>query len=338
MQLSAVRTIRDPRSALALALAVTLSGAILGTACSGGDDGQAAKSKTTAPTPVKTATAPAAEPAKAAPAESAAKSAAVETPPVSATPAATAAAVDEHAGHDHPAPAAATAEVTTAQPPAEVPRFSSAAAAANPGKETATLAKAEALAAKKLGSPMAEEVDPNSKAKLTYEFGSETKAFGKCMQGDVLTHTFQLMSSGEDALVIKQAKPTCGCTVAQIMVEENGKFEPYQFGKPIAPGKKIEIDATLHTQNKRGHAGSRINIFSNDPRGQTQLGLEAEVDPFFQVTPTAINFNQLSVKDTATDKIAIATTKGQRVTLTAVKDNMPKGLSVEVKPLDEPAM
>ena len=185
--------------------------------------------------------------------------------------------------------------------------------------------------------PMAQDTDPNSKARLTYEFGSDTKAFGKVMQGDVLTHKFRMQSSGEEDLVIKQAKPTCGCTVAQIMVEEGGAMVPYQYGKPIAPGKKVEIEATLHTQNKRGHASSKINMTTNDPRGQTILNLEADVDPFFQVNPPNVNFNQMSAKDTATDKITVTTTKGDRVKLSAVKDNMPQGLKIDVKPLDADA-
>jgi hypothetical protein len=112
---------------------------------------------------------------------------------------------------------------------------------------------------------------------------------------------------------------------------------PYQFGKPLPPGRKIEIQATLHTQNKRGHAGSKINMFTNDPRGQTILSLEADVDPFFTVNPPSINFQNLSQKDTATDKLTVTTAKGQRVKLTATKDNMPQGLKVDLKPLDEDA-
>ena len=332
----AVRTIRAPRSALALALAVTLTGAILGTACGGSDGGQAAPS-TASTTPAKTTTAPAADAATAPAADPAAKSAVAATPPTaSPAPAPAAAAVDEHAGHDH---AKAPAEVTKTQPPPEQPAFASAAAAANPEKPGATtLAKAEALAAKKLGAPMGEEVDPNSKAKLTYEFGSETKAFGKCMQGDVLTHTFQLMSSGEDPLVIKQAKPTCGCTLAQVACQQaDGSMAPYTFGEPIPSGRKVELTATLHTQNKRGHASSRINIFSNDPRGQSQLGLEADVDPFFQVNPQNLNFNQISARDSANDRVSITTTTGVKVKLTAPSENLPQGMRFEVTPINPDA-
>lgn len=183
-----------------------------------------------------------------------------------------------------------------------------------------------------------EAVDPNSKAKLTFEFGTDTKNFGKVLQGDVLNHVFELKSTGEEDLVIRQAKPTCGCTVAQITCEQaDGTFAPYAFGNPIPVGRRIQIRATLHTVNKRGHAGSRINIFSNDPRGQSQLGLEADVDPFFNINPAVINFNTLSAKDTAKDKASITTAHGERVKLNAPLENVPQGLKIELKALDADA-
>ncbi|MDZ4774232.1 MAG: DUF1573 domain-containing protein [Planctomycetota bacterium] len=193
------------------------------------------------------------------------------------------------------------------------------------------------MASTKPVDPMAQDIDPNSKAKLVYEFGTDMKAFGKVMQGEVLSHKFKMQSDGEEDLVIKQAKPTCGCTVANILVEENGTMVAYQYGKPITPGKKIEIDATLHTVNKRGHASSKININSNDPRGQTILSLEAEVEPFFAINPASLNFNRMSAKDTATDKFTVSTSKGDRIKLTAVKDMLPQGVKVDVNALDADA-
>ncbi len=203
--------------------------------------------------------------------------------------------------------------------------------------EQQKILEAKAAAQKGAIDPMA-DTDPNSKARITYEFGSDTINFGKVMQGDVLNHKFLMQSSGEEDLIIKQAKPTCGCTVAQIMAQDGeGQMVPYQYGKPLPPGRKIEIQATLHTQNKRGHAGSKINMTTNDPRGQTILSLEADVDPFFTVNPPSINFQSLSQKDTATDKLMVTTAQGQRVKLTPVTDNMPQGLKVDLKPLDEDA-
>ena len=188
------------------------------------------------------------------------------------------------------------------------------------------------------GDPSQEQADPNSKARISWDFGTDNKNFGKVMQGDVLQWKFSLKSSGEEDLVIKQAKPTCGCTVAQVACEQaDGAMGPYTFGTPIPPGRKIEIQATLHTQNKRGHASSRINMFTNDPRGQVSLGLEAEVDPFFQVNPAVINFNQVSSKDQVTDKATLSTTRGERIKLTAVKDNIPTGVQVQLNALDADA-
>jgi hypothetical protein len=235
------------------------------------------------------------------------------------------------ASESKPAESAAVAPAAADKPAAEKSPFTAAGAAATEAEK----AKAEA---KKVGDPNAPEADPNSKAKLTYDFGTDSKNFGKCMQGDVLQNKFMLASSGEEDLVIKQAKPTCGCTVAQVAAQAaDGSMAPYNFGQPIPPGRKIEITATLHTQNKRGHAASRINIFSNDPRGQTQLGLEADVDPFFQVNPQNLNFNALSSRDTANDKVAITTTTGVPVKLAASLDNLPQGMKLEITPANPDA-
>ncbi|MBL8860911.1 MAG: DUF1573 domain-containing protein [Planctomycetes bacterium] len=203
--------------------------------------------------------------------------------------------------------------------------------------EVAKQLEAKAAAAKAAGDPLV-DTDPNSKARITYEYGSDTHNFGKVMQGDVLNHKFLMQSSGEEDLIIKQAKPTCGCTVAQIMAQDGeGQMVPYQYGKPLPPGRRIEIGATLHTQGKRAHTTSKINVFTNDPRGQTILSLEADVEPFFTVTPPSINFQSLSQKDTATDKLTVATVKGQRVRLSAAKDNLPQGLKLDLRALDEDA-
>jgi len=110
------------------------------------------------------------------------------------------------------------------------------------------------------------------------------------MQGTVADHEFELTNDGTEDLIIKQVKPTCGCTVAQVMVEnEAGEIVDYTFGDAIVPGRKVRVPAKLHTKNKSGHQTTRINIFSNDPRGTIQLGLEADIDPFFNIAPRFLN-------------------------------------------------
>jgi hypothetical protein len=350
MPATASRTSLFHRSALALSLAAWVAWG-----CSGGSEAPAkpAAAKSGAPaTPADAkpkaasaapASAPAATPA-AAPASTPAK--AGEAPAVAAKEGAPAPSASQPAAapasapaKDSANPAAAPPKLSTSKPSVAdltgtiAPNAPGAPAEAQPPKD-----KAAELLAKKGGDPLSQEPDPNSKAKLTYEFGSDSKNFGKCMQGDVLTHTFDLQSSGEEDLVIKQAKPTCGCTVAQVAAQAaDGTMAPYNFGQPIPPGRKVEITATLHTQNKHGHAASRINIFSNDPRGQSQLGLEAEVDSYLNVAPANLNFNSLSARDTANDKVTVTTTAGNKIKLTAALENVPAGMKLELTPSDPDA-
>lgn len=331
------------------ALAVGCGGGTEAPAHSASAGGSAPSAASKAPAAASKPAAPESKAVEAAPAVAKEASAPAATKPesaplkVAAPEAATkSSAVPESAGEAKKAEAAAvtpsavppSTEKPAAKGDAAKPTFT-AAGAVNAETEKA---KAEAAKTAKIADPNAQDADPNSKAKLTYEFGTDSKNFGKCMQGDVLTNKFMLQSSGEEDLVIKQAKPTCGCTVAQVAAQAaDGSMAPYNFGQPIPPGRKIEISATLHTQNKRGHAASRINIFSNDPRGQTQLGLEADVDPFFQVNPANLNFNALSSRDTANDKVAVTTTRGEKVKLSAALDNLPQGMKVEVTPAEPDA-
>lgn len=182
------------------------------------------------------------------------------------------------------------------------------------------------------------QLPPGDGPRLIWEFGSDKVDFGTVMQGDVLQHTFYMHSGGTEDLVIRQAKPTCGCTVADVMVEqEDGTFGVYKMGSPIPAGTKIELTATLHTKNKQGAASSRINIFSSDPRGQRQLGLAAQVQPFFQVNPQHVSFPQMSTRDTSSQTTTIRTTRSERIKLEMQDTPKPTGLTVALEANDADA-
>jgi hypothetical protein len=175
----------------------------------------------------------------------------------------------------------------------------------------------------------ATKLPPADGPRLVWEFASDKIDFGTVMQGDVLQHTFKMHSGGTEDLVIRQAKPTCGCTVADVMVEqEDGTFGVYKMGSPIPANTKIELTATLHTKNKKGMASSRINIFSSDPRGQRQLGLSAQVDPYFQVNPAHVSFQQMSTSDSKSQTTTIRTTRNERIKLEMKNTPKPDGLTV----------
>ena len=234
------------------------------------------------------------------------------------------------------AKAKAASDLATAQAKAAAEKAAAATAAAKPKAEPGH----EGHGHDGLPHPGTEPVveNPNSKAKLQFEVGSDSKNFGKVMQGDVLNHVFEAVAVGEEDLIIRQAKPTCGCTVADVKVQDDkGEFVRYEYGKPIAKGRKVQFNAQLHTQNKRQQTSSKVNISTNEARGQAILSLEAYVEPFFNLTPMSINFSSLGTRDTATDKITVTSARGDRIKLTPVLEGVPNGLKIELKPLDEDA-
>ncbi len=80
--------------------------------------------------------------------------------------------------------------------------------------------------------------------------------------------TFTIKNTGNADLVIIDAKPTCGCTVANLT------------SKKIAPGKTATLEAVYDSHNGNGQIRKFVNIKSNDPKAETvTLQLNAVVTP-----------------------------------------------------------
>lgn len=171
--------------------------------------------------------------------------------------------------------------------------------------------------------------------RIQWELNTSTHHFGEVMQGMKVSHVFDLTSAGTETLIVKQVKPTCGCTVADLMVvDANGGETKYQFGDPVPVGTKLHLEATLDTKGKRGAQSSSINIFSNDVRGPVQLSLKADVSPFFHAAPTFINFGTLSSQDTKTEKVVVTVTKGEAVTLSVDTEKLPDAVFIDMEPIN----
>ena len=173
----------------------------------------------------------------------------------------------------------------------------------------------------------------NDGPRLTFDIGQEKHDFGKLLQGMVAEHEFTLHSSGTDGLIIRQVKPTCGCTIAQVYTEgPQGERLAYTYGNTIPTNATIWIPARLHTKGKRGHQNVRINITSTDPRGQTQLGLEADIEPFFLVMPSYLNFGQIRKGEEKTMQIQISTVKNEALAMHMEPSSIPAGVTVDLQP------
>jgi len=96
---------------------------------------------------------------------------------------------------------------------------------------------------------------------MTYDFGT--------ISDDVKNNaTFTIKNAGNADLVIYEARPTCGCTVANLS------------SKKLAPGETSRLDAVYDSHNANGQVHRFINIKTNDPVTETlSLGLTAVVNP-----------------------------------------------------------
>ena len=79
------------------------------------------------------------------------------------------------------------------------------------------------------------------------KFTSETINLGKIKQGVPTKGVFTVTNIGNQALIIEQANPTCGCTISDYTKE------------PIAAGKSGVINATYNAANV-GHFDKHLTV------------------------------------------------------------------------------
>lgn len=79
------------------------------------------------------------------------------------------------------------------------------------------------------------------------KFTSETINLGKIKQGVPTKGVFTVTNIGNQALIIEQANPTCGCTISDYTKE------------PIAAGKTGVINATYNAANV-GHFDKHLTV------------------------------------------------------------------------------
>ncbi len=98
-------------------------------------------------------------------------------------------------------------------------------------------------------------------------FKEKSIDFGDIMQGDEVSHTFELTNSGKAPLIISNVAATCGCTV------------PSWPREPIAPGTSAEIKVVFRSAGKNGKQNSVVRIYSNASEPIEKISLISNVLP-----------------------------------------------------------
>jgi hypothetical protein len=117
---------------------------------------------------------------------------------------------------------------------------------------------------------------PETKAAVAapkIEIAPETRDAGTVAKGKVIETVFVVKNTGGSDLVISDARPGCGCTVAS-------------FDKVVKPGTEGKITTTVDTKSFSGPISKSLLVLSNDPdRPQVNLFIKATVKPFVDVLP-----------------------------------------------------
>ena len=96
-------------------------------------------------------------------------------------------------------------------------------------------------------------------------FAETSFNFGDVTEGEIITHTYAFTNTGDEPLIITDAKGSCGCTV------------PSRPTAPIAPGETGEITVRFDTNNKVGQRNQRVTITANTNPAQTVISLDGTV-------------------------------------------------------------
>ncbi len=102
------------------------------------------------------------------------------------------------------------------------------------------------------------------------KFENDTYDWGMVMDGDKVRHVYKFTNTGNEPLVISNAKGSCGCTV------------PEWPKDAIAPGKSGEITVVFDSKGKGAKGGKddskRVTITANTDPVDTYLTIKGKVD------------------------------------------------------------
>jgi len=95
--------------------------------------------------------------------------------------------------------------------------------------------------------------------------------FKNVLEGEILSHTFEVLNEGDEDLKIERVKPECTCSVAH-------------FDFLIPPKGQGKITVEIDTKGFQGPERWVAKIFSNDPKWkEAVLDLRANVKPVITI-------------------------------------------------------
>lgn len=100
----------------------------------------------------------------------------------------------------------------------------------------------------------------------TLKFEQTEFDFGTVDQGEKVNHVYKFANTGNEPLIISNAKGSCGCTV------------PSWPKEPIPVGGTGEIQVQFDSKGKKNKQSKRVTITANTDPAQTFLTISGEVN------------------------------------------------------------
>ncbi|NND09036.1 MAG: DUF1573 domain-containing protein [Saprospiraceae bacterium] len=112
-------------------------------------------------------------------------------------------------------------------------------------------------------TPAADQVPTGPTTSL--EFAETRHDYGAIEQGEKVAHIFKFTNTGNEALVLSNVKPSCGCTT------------PSWTKEPVAPGESGEIHVEFDSKGKSGKQTKTVTVTANTDPAKTVLTISGEV-------------------------------------------------------------
>lgn len=124
--------------------------------------------------------------------------------------------------------------------------------------------------------------------------------FGEILEGQVVSHTFEIQNAGGADLKIDKVQASCGCTAVQ------------PAKKILKPGEKTTIKVEFDSSDRMGIQQKYVYVFSNDPiTPQLRLAFSALIvekiaNPTGKVPKMKLDKNQIDFGNVEEGKIVLA--------------------------------
>lgn len=152
-------------------------------------------------------------------------------------------------------------------------------------------------------------------------FDTQTKEFGKILEGEKLKHVFRFVNKGTQTLQVQSVLASCGCTSTLLS------------NKSLKAGQEGQIEVVVDTSGRAGSLSKTVTVTSNDPlHQQVVLTITAQVEPEFALSQPSVFFGTTPKGQQVTREIIITVQSPKPVNLLSVESNDPQ-VAVNLEPI-----